>query len=183
MRFDAPTWQGAHAGLAQKANAANADLNAGMGLKYALWTEKQRHRDTINALLRKKAAEEAQKKAAKKKSGFLGLGGAAVGAGVGALLAPATGGLSLLASASLGAGIGSTAGGAVDQAMGNDGSGGMALGRTLTDFSTEFLPTKPNVFYEAAMQGNSGMSTPGSELMYDQYGGAGFAMPPNRAEY
>lgn len=181
MRIAGPSWQGAYAGLNQQENAATQDLNAGMGLKYALWEDQQRRRDSINALLRRQADIRARENAAKSNQGWLGVGGAAAGAGVGALLAAPTGGMSMLAGAGLGSSIGATGGGALDMAMGNDGRGGMQLGSTLMDFSTEFLPTTPNPYYQAAQA--VGGSSPGSELMFDSYGAPGMAMSPNRREY
>jgi hypothetical protein len=86
--------------------------------------------------------------------------------------------MSMLAGAGIGSALGASAGGAIDTAMGNDGSGGTALGGTLMDFSTEFLPTNPNPYYQAAMQAGGG-GTP----MFDQYGGMGMGMSPNRSQY
>lgn len=172
MRFHAPTWQGARQALPLTYAAANADMQAGMGLKYALWESQQQQRNRINAMLRDRAKKREAEKAAKSNNGWLGLGGAGAGAALGALLAIPTGGLSVLAGAGLGGAIGGTTGGAIDQAMGNDGSGGMQLGNTLMDFSTEFLPTKPNPYYQAAQQVGVNGYPIGQEMGPSPWGGS-----------
>lgn len=81
---------------------------------------KARLLNAIAAFMARRDAREAQSKAREQQRGIKGIFGSAgslAGAGVGALLAPATGGASAaLAGASLGAGIGGTAGNIADAA-------------------------------------------------------------------
>ena len=63
---------------------------------------------------------EQERKQARQSRGLFGLGGAAAGTALGALLALPTGGVSVVAGAALGGGIGGLAGGAVDYALDED---------------------------------------------------------------
>lgn len=154
MMVNAPTWGGAQQGAAAMFGRANRDAQMGWAARLAALQHEARQRAGLNAILRDLARTRAQKKAQQQKQGFLGLGGAAAGAGIGALLAAPTGGMSILAGAGLGGGIGALTGSAADQAMGRQSSASAYLGNNLLDFSTEFLDTIPNPYFTAAKEGS-----------------------------
>ena len=93
-------------------NFNESSANAQMGFQYAQLAQQ-------NAQFQQKMAlAEKQRKEAEKAAMF-GFGGSILGAGIGALLAPATGGASL----AIAAGIGSQIGGGIGQAVGGNYAG------------------------------------------------------------
>ena len=144
---NAPSWGGVGTTTNLLAGEASQDARMGLALKMAAWQNELEQRLRINSILRNMAAQRAAKKAAEKKKGLFGLGGTAAGAGIGALLAAPTGGLSMLAGASLGGGLGGTIGSGIDTAMGGPDN---PMGGRLLDFSTEFLDIEPSEFFSAA---------------------------------
>lgn len=105
----------------------------------AAYAEKQRDRDAFLAALKFFAdalhRREAEKAAKEKEGGWFGLGGAGLGAGLGAILAAPTGGLSVLGGAALGAGAGAGIGSAIDVATGGSPRAGQQISAMLPEFA------------------------------------------------
>lgn len=146
---EAPRWGGAQTGTQLYAGAADRDARMGSAFRMAAWEQELAQRARINALLRRMAEQRMAQKAAQEQSGWGSIAGAGAGAIAGAVLAPFTGGLSLLPAAAMGAGLGGTIGGAVDQSMGRPTSN---IGPQFLGFSAEFLEVDDNPYFQ---QGSS----------------------------
>lgn len=110
--FDERAYQTGVAQFNATGNFNESSANAQLGFNYAQLGQQ-------NAQFQQQIAMQEKARRDAEKSAMFGLGGSLLGAGIGALLAPATGGASL----AIAAGIGSQIGGGIGQAVGGNYAG------------------------------------------------------------